>query len=65
VVGLTLKSARARLKARSCRIGLVKVKRMRGRAGRVLQVTPSAGNLRPGGTKVDLVISRPRLQARR
>jgi hypothetical protein len=62
VVGLNLKAARARLKAKSCRVGAVRIKRVRGPANRVLRVAPSAGNLRPGGTKIDLVISRPRLK---
>jgi PASTA domain len=65
VVGLTLKAARARLKARSCRVGAVTIKRRSGRSGRVLRVAPSAGNLRPGGTKVKLVISRPKLKLKR
>ena len=57
VVGLTLKRAKARIRARRCKLG--GVRRVRAsRAGRVLRQTPRAGAVRPRGTKVSLVVGR-------
>jgi hypothetical protein len=57
VVGLTLKRAKARIRARRCKVGRVRHIRAR-RTGRVLRQTPRPGTVRPRGTKVSLVVGR-------
>jgi hypothetical protein len=58
--GKTLKSARRALKRAHCRLGKVRKRAAKGKAGRVLKQTPKAHTTLPNGSKVNLVISRKR-----
>jgi beta-lactam-binding protein with PASTA domain len=57
VIGLRLAKARARIRARNCRVG--RVRRARSpRVGRVIAQSPRGGAVRPRDYPVSLIIGR-------
>jgi hypothetical protein len=57
VIGMTLRRAKSRIRAKHCSLGRVRRARSR-RVGRVIAQTPRPGAVRARGTKVKLVIGR-------
>ena len=59
VVGMTLRRAKSRIRAKHCGVGRVRYARSR-RAGKVIGQTPRPGTRKPRGFKVKLVVGRRR-----
>ncbi len=57
---LTVAAARRKLARVNCAVGRVLRVHSRLKAGRVIRTKPGFGAVRPGGTKVDLVVSKGR-----
>jgi beta-lactam-binding protein with PASTA domain len=57
VIGLKLRKAKARIRARHCSVGRIRRARSR-RAGRVIAQSPRAGKVKPRGYPVKLVVGR-------
>ncbi|HEX6712105.1 MAG TPA: glycoside hydrolase family 44 protein [Thermoleophilaceae bacterium] len=60
LIGLTLTTAKAKLKKAHCRLGKVTKKRSEKRKGRVIGQKPKRGAVRRSGTRVSVVLSRGR-----
>src|SRR3989440_4902119 len=58
VVGKKLGKAKAAIKDAHCKVGKVTKKKSSVKPGRVLSQKPSSGAVRPGGSKVALVVSK-------
>jgi beta-lactam-binding protein with PASTA domain len=58
VIGLTLKKAKSRIRAKHCGVGKVTRRASSRRVGRVIKQTPKAGAVKPAGFKVKLVVGR-------
>jgi hypothetical protein len=60
VRGLTLRAAKRKVARGNCRVGKVSSAFSKVKAGRVISTKPGFGAVRPGGVKVNLVVSRGR-----
>ncbi|HMI99954.1 MAG TPA: PASTA domain-containing protein, partial [Gaiellaceae bacterium] len=57
VIGLTLRRAKAKIRAKHCSVGRIRRAHSR-RVGRVISQTPRPGTVKPRGFKVKLVVGR-------
>jgi beta-lactam-binding protein with PASTA domain len=57
VVGLTLRKAKTKIRAKHCSVGRIRRSRSR-RVGRVIAQNPRAGKIKPRGFRVNLVVGR-------
>ena len=61
LVGRRLGAARTAIRNVDCRLGAIRYARTgRGKVGRVVSQRPAAGKIRPRGTRVNLVVGKPR-----